>query len=721
MKTSVSLAALLGLCACVPFGCSKRDVKPEPDPSESAPAEDADKKKKDDVRPPKDDKKKKQPDPKEAAPAEPTHRGRPYREWVAQLDGLDNPRAAADAAAELLAVAKWDYGGLCRYLPSFLVALKAEPRDAKDKFTYREIHSNVARVLGLIGPRAREAVPRLIELLKDRERGIGAAVMEAQAGIGPAAKDAIPALIAELKWSLQKGHGGRGPPAEALGRIGPAAKDAVPALIEALEGKGGTDGVAEAAEALGRIGPVSDKVVPALIAAISRPIGVKEGNAIARALAQMGAEAVPPLAAVLSRRDQGYHFAYFALAGIGQEAKGAMPALIADLKRKDSAGRDRRLAMEALGAIGPGAREAVPLLAGSLGERDPDVRSAAAGALRGIGPVAVPALFAAVTSQDETTRNVAVYALDPIEPDAAENLDFLTRTLKDRRDEDASLPAARQQAAWAAEFLGKLGPKASPAVPALEGALKDQKNTTIHLSAAEALARIAGPEAKAAAPELALALKRLRGASRARYAGALLRIEPANEQARTALLEVVKDARDRDAQEAAAKQLSQVSLGDAAKEAIPALAAAWAFDALAKIGPPAVPALTDAVKRRDMSSPKAAAALLRLDPKNADALAYFRTNLASNLRWSRPAAQELATLGAPARELVTALAAALKDGEPDDRDLYARALGAIGPEAKEASAALADALKDAYHGQRRALGEALKRIDPEAAKKLGVR
>jgi HEAT repeat protein len=48
----------------------------------------------------------------------------------------------------------------------------------------------------------------------------------------PAAKDAVPAMIETLK---DKDTGVRKSAALALGLIGPAAKDAVPALIEALK------------------------------------------------------------------------------------------------------------------------------------------------------------------------------------------------------------------------------------------------------------------------------------------------------------------------------------------------------------------------------------------------------------------------------------------------------------------------------------------------------
>jgi HEAT repeat protein len=59
------------------------------------------------------------------------------------------------------------------------------------------VRSGAASVLGEIGPAAKDAVPDLIEALKDRD--MRPIAVGALGRIGPAAKDAVPALIEALK------------------------------------------------------------------------------------------------------------------------------------------------------------------------------------------------------------------------------------------------------------------------------------------------------------------------------------------------------------------------------------------------------------------------------------------------------------------------------------------------------------------------------------------
>ncbi len=79
----------------------------------------------------------------------------------------------------------------------------------------------------LIGPRAKSAVPGLIESLTDSDRSVRSHAVIALRGIGPDAGSAVPAL------------------ATALGRIGPKAKAALPALKELLNDS--NEGIVKAA------------------------------------------------------------------------------------------------------------------------------------------------------------------------------------------------------------------------------------------------------------------------------------------------------------------------------------------------------------------------------------------------------------------------------------------------------------------------------------------
>ena len=79
--------------------------------------------------------------------------------------------------------------------------------------------------------------------------------------------------------------------------------------------------------------------------------------------------------------------------------------LITDLKNRDA--MVRRVAVVALGGIGPRAKEVIPALIAALTDDDPGVRQTAAGALGGIGPEAkeaIPGLITALKDDDPGVR-----------------------------------------------------------------------------------------------------------------------------------------------------------------------------------------------------------------------------------------------------------------------------------------------------------------------------
>lgn len=102
-----------------------------------------------------------------------------------------------------------------------------------------------------------------------------------------------------------------------------------------------------------------------------------------------------------------------ALGEIGPEAKDAIPTII-DLLQ-DGRVYVRESAANALGEIGPYANEAVPALITALGDEDSWVRVYAAEALGKIGvKEAVPALIKALEDEDKYVRGEAVRALKKI-------------------------------------------------------------------------------------------------------------------------------------------------------------------------------------------------------------------------------------------------------------------------------------------------------------------
>ncbi|MDB5306945.1 MAG: repeat protein [Gemmataceae bacterium] len=150
--------------------------------------------------------------------------------------------------------------------------------------------------------------------------------------------------------------------------------------------------------------------------------------------------------------------------------------------------------------------------------------------------------------------------------------------------------------------LAKFGPEA---VPQLARALTDKEVVNVRLWAAHALGKM-GPKAKAAAPQLAAALKDDSGLVRVEVAKALWKVA-ADKAAVTALAQALADA-DPSTRHLAAEALGEV--GPSAKAAAPALVRALKDDGFAEFSRPGV------VERRAVRE-AAAKALMKVDPAAA--------------------------------------------------------------------------------------------------------
>jgi HEAT repeat protein len=255
---------------------------------------------------------------------------------------------------------------------------------------------------------------------------------------------------------------GRAQAAAALMEIGP---EVLPDLIYALKARGGR----VASETMEVFRRLSSSAVPLLVTE-AMAFGDDEefrGQAT-EILLRMRADvrgSVPALIVGLGhpqaevRRD-----AARLLVRTGKEGGLAVRALGAALTDKDV--RVRRHAAAALAAVGAEALPALPALRKALRDRDGEVRRLAALAAASIGAPALDAsgeLLELLHDREARVRTQAARALGLVGADTKDAVEALTSLLKN----DTSLDARKEAVA----ALGRLGPKAQPALPELVSAV----------------------------------------------------------------------------------------------------------------------------------------------------------------------------------------------------------------------------------------------------------
>jgi HEAT repeat protein len=382
------------------------------------------------------------------------------------------------------------------------------------------------RVLNGLTDHGKEAVPFLIELLKNEKTAYWACLVLGQ--IGADAKDAVPAMAALL---ADKDLFVRREAIMALAEIGPDAAAAVPQLVKALEHE--IDRL-PATYALGKIGKATD-AAEAVIRKNAESKDVQLANVSVWTLARLHPE------------DKKL---------VGE----ATEKLFTALKSKEP--RTRAMAARALAALKPGAEIAMPIMEKAFEGADEEMVHEALNAISGLGPAAVPKLIDAL--KHEKARPYVVYMLGQIGPEAKDAVAELVKLLDDKNaDVRSEVPLA----------LGKIGPAAKAAVPALLKALEAQQETDEHAACgiAHALGKI-GPPAADAVPALSKAAAGKHEALAAVGAWALVQIRP--KDAKTAAIAVpvlVRALGDRDPlfRHGAAEALGQ--LGPLGKPAAAAL------------------------------------------------------------------------------------------------------------------------------------------------------
>jgi HEAT repeat protein len=435
-----------------------------------------------------------------------------------------------------------------------------------------------------------------------------------------------------------------------------------------------------------------------------------------KALVQIGRPSVPALIEILNGPDEALRVcAADALGEIGPAARDAVPRLIQAVEQPEPGDYGETLhnqAILALGKIGPDAKAAVPILMGELGEDGVDTGVVVALDRIGSPPSAkVVDLFIRdaddfVRDGDESTSALLFY----LGPKARAEAPRIRALLADER------PVLRFEAA---AILVHIDPSDTTALPVLIEALKHNPEAEPRYYSLIATLTWLGPEAKAAMPGL-IAWAR-KAPEREDIPRALVTIDPDNPACVPLLIAALKKE-DRDLVREATDCLGL--LGPRARDAIPALvelirslAGKWTTDENLN-GWSTIETAIRAVGRIDPQSPLVISALIEViekatalenppEPKTDFPIIYDRDPTAA-------AAKVLGAIGPAAKAAVPALIARLR--KPADRDFSQDAivwtLGKIGPEAKDALPSLRELADQKVRISAAAL-LALHRIEPD--------
>jgi HEAT repeat protein len=414
--------------------------------------------------------------PAEPAEPEPRYESKTARQWMAELKSNDPGRRFRALVA-------------FRFLPP-------QPQETLDEILRcLESPDRMAQegaVLALVpyGPRAKVALPRLIEMLGDKMATLGAAraAMQIMGSMGTDAKDAVPVLLQRLR---SRSTVTPAPEAEALCRIGtPEGIEAVVQHIDFTSFKNGH--IAPFIEALGYAG---EAALPQLLRWLENPpmeYGRPALASVFKALAKVGPQA-KPAAALLVKHAQSKantfdaNWARFALLHIAPEqlndAKD-IPVLV------QQAGHSSTIPDPADATLVAYGRRAVPEIVKALAA-PPSNSYALLNVLEKMkteGREAIPVVTGIARDPGNKLRGAALRALGPMGLPTGEWVPMLTEALSD--------PGARSSAATALRLIGSL---AQSALPELRK-YKDDTNENARREVRDALNRI---EAEAASMPVA--------------------------------------------------------------------------------------------------------------------------------------------------------------------------------------------------------------------------
>jgi HEAT repeat protein len=248
------------------------------------------------------------------------------------LAALQDEELAGEAASALSQLGKAAVPGLLPLL-----------RDKKD------LQEQIVSILGRLGPDAGDAVPTLVDLLKEAQGSLRLALIVALGDIGPAAKSAVPLLLPLL---ADKDEETRAKAALSLGRIAAEPGQVIPVLLRTLKEDKADAVRSGAALALGAFGQEAAAAVPALVPLLREP-AVRQD--VATALGWIGTppdQVLPALREALKDKDPSLRATVLrALSSLGARARDVVPDLLPLLRDPDK--QVHQEAEEALWRIDP--------------------------------------------------------------------------------------------------------------------------------------------------------------------------------------------------------------------------------------------------------------------------------------------------------------------------------------------------------------------------------
>ncbi|MGA2059913.1 MAG: HEAT repeat domain-containing protein [Thermoguttaceae bacterium] len=433
--------------------------------------------------------------------------------------------------------------------------------------------------------------------------------------------------------------------------------------------------------------PVSAGELLSQLKSADEPLRIKRIDELG-SLGVKASEAVGPLTELLKDKSAPVRaHAARALGEIGAPAKSAAAGLASLLKDPDET--VRRQTVEALRAIRPGPQVMLPLLSKLLEDSDPGVQMRILQAIAEAGPAAVPGLIQAL--KNDKTTYWACIVLREIGPAAKDAAPALAEKLKDPR------PEIRREAALA---LGALNEAAIPVLPQIAAALDDEDARTAATFIMGQLGKI---------PANAEAKIRANAASDDKFLSTislwtLARVHPEDKELRRqATVQLAERLKDQDPFVRVAAARALTALPPAPEITLPILEKALkdadtttiqhALDALASLGPQAVPRLVEILKQHKELRIQVAYTLGQIGPGAAAATEALAGLVADeDFNVSTEAVLALGKIGPAATSAVPALMAALQKEHCPNAHAIIYALGRIGPKAAAAQPLLLSAM-----------------------------